>query len=115
MTVAPLGAETPVDLDCTRKGQHMTGNQSAPNWMISSHLNMFQLFFSFLPHHEKILNMRAFFFLLDPTLMLIISVPCVVWHFPRQHQAETQQLAEHLKSNIDVLQTFYKPMRLPNF
>lgn len=54
MTVAPLGAETPVDLDCTPKGQHMTGNQSAPNWMISSHLNMFQLFFFlFLPHHEK--------------------------------------------------------------
>lgn len=47
MTVAPLGAETSMDLDCTLKGQHMTGNQSAPNWMISSHLNMFHLFFSF--------------------------------------------------------------------
>lgn len=50
MTVAPLGAETPADLDCTGKGQHMTGNQSASNWMISRHLNMFQLFFSLLPH-----------------------------------------------------------------
>lgn len=46
MTVAPLGAETPADLDWTGKGQqHMTGNQSAPNWLISSHLNRFQHFF----------------------------------------------------------------------
>lgn len=54
MTVAPLGAETLADLNCTLKGQHMTADRSAPNWMISSHLNMFQAFsffpFSFLLH-----------------------------------------------------------------
>lgn len=35
------------DLDCTLKGQHMTGNQSAPNWMTSHDLNVFHLFFFF--------------------------------------------------------------------
>lgn len=55
MTVAPLGAETSTDLNCTLKGQHMTGNQSAPNWMIRSHLNIFQIFFFFLLHLENLM------------------------------------------------------------
>lgn len=57
MTVAPLGAETSMDLNCTVKGQHMTRNQSAPNWMISSHLNMFLIFYCMVRN----MNMGAFF------------------------------------------------------
>lgn len=52
MTVAPLGAETSMDLNCTLKGQHMTGNQSAPNWMISSLLNMFQIVLLYREKYE---------------------------------------------------------------
>lgn len=54
LTVAPLGVPTLVDLNCTLKGQRMTGDRSAPKWTINSLGDIFSDFLLWIFFHTTL-------------------------------------------------------------